>query len=82
VAFTDAVLQDLPHQPKQVGKRGLLPDATLEVCGDVAQRVRRRICEARLTRRNKGEEIASVTVSIGVEQFRMAESAEVMIEKV
>jgi diguanylate cyclase len=34
-----------------------------------------------LTRRTTGEEISSVTVSIGVAQFRMAESAEGMIER-
>ena len=40
-----------------------------------------RISEARLTRRATGQGISSVTVSIGVAQFRLAESAETMIER-
>ena len=59
----------------------VLPDTTLDVCADVAERVRRRISEARLTRRTTGEEISSVTVSIGVAQFRLAESGDSMIER-
>ena len=59
----------------------VLPGADLEVCAGVAERIRRRISEARLTRRTTGKEISSVTVSIGVAQFRMAESAEAMIER-
>lgn len=59
----------------------ILPGAALDTCFEVAERIRRRICEARLTRRATGEEISSVTVSIGVAQFRMAESADGMIER-
>jgi diguanylate cyclase len=59
----------------------VLPGADLGKCADVAERIRRRISEARLTRRATGQEIASVTVSIGVAQFRLAESAETMIER-
>jgi diguanylate cyclase len=59
----------------------VLPGADLEVCAGVAERIRRRISEARLTRRTTGKEISSVTVSIGVAQFRMAESAEAIIER-
>jgi diguanylate cyclase len=57
----------------------VLPGANLEACAEVAERIRHRIAEARLTRRSTGQEIASVTVSIGVAQFRLAESAEVMV---
>lgn len=59
----------------------VLPGATLDACVEVAERIRRRIGEARLTRRATGEEISSVTVSIGVAQFRMAELADGMIER-
>jgi len=59
----------------------VLPGADLGVCAEVAERIRRRISEARLTRRTTGQEISSVTVSIGVAQFRLAESAEAMIER-
>ena len=59
----------------------VLPGANLVACTEVAERIRRRISEARLTRRATGQEIASVTVSIGVAQFRLAESAEATIER-
>ena len=59
----------------------ILPGAPIEACADAAERIRRRISEARLTRRATGEEISSVTVSIGVAQFRMGESADGMIER-
>lgn len=59
----------------------VLPGTARDVCAEIAERIRRRISEARLTRRATGEEISSVTVSIGVAQFRLAESAEMMIER-
>ena len=59
----------------------VLPGANLAACAGVAERIRRRISEARLTRRTTGQAISSVTVSIGVAQFRLAESAEAMIER-
>jgi diguanylate cyclase len=59
----------------------VLPGANIEICAGVAERVRRRISEARLTRRTTGEEISNITVSIGVAQFRLAESAEAMVER-
>jgi len=59
----------------------VLPDADLDTCASVAERIRTRISEAHLTRRSTGEAISSITVSIGVAQFRLAESAEAMIER-
>ena len=59
----------------------VLPGADLAACAAVAERIRRRIAEARLTRRATGKEIGSITVSIGVAQFRLAELAEAMIER-
>jgi diguanylate cyclase len=59
----------------------VLPGADLDACADVAERIRRRISDARLTRRTTGQEISNVTVSIGVAQFKLAESAEAMIER-
>ena len=59
----------------------ILPGAALDTCFEVAERIRRRICEAKLTRRTTGEEISSVTVSIGVAEFRMAEAADGMIDR-
>lgn len=59
----------------------ILPGAPLDACGEVAERIRRRVSEARLTRRATGEQISSVTVSIGVAQFRLGETAEGLIER-
>ena len=59
----------------------VLRDTDLAACTEVAERIRRRISEARLTRRTTGQAISSITVSIGVAQFRLAESAEAMIER-
>ena len=59
----------------------ILPGAPLDACTEAAERVRRRISEARLTRRTTGEELTSVTVSIGVARFRMGESADRLIER-
>jgi len=59
----------------------VLPGAGLDACAEAAERIRRRISEARLTRRTTGEELTSVTVSIGVAQFRMGESANGLIQR-
>jgi diguanylate cyclase len=59
----------------------VLPGADLDRCAEAAERIRRRIAEGRLTRRSTGKEIASVTVSIGVAQFQLAEAAEATIER-
>ncbi len=59
----------------------VLPGADRAVSKEVAERVRRRISDAKLTRRTTGQEIGSVTVSIGVAQFRPGESAEALIER-
>jgi diguanylate cyclase len=81
------VLQDNVREGDLAARYGgeeliaVLPGADLEVCAGVAERIRSRISEARLTRRTTGKEISSVTVSIGVAQFRMPESAEAMIER-
>ena len=59
----------------------ILPGAAIDAGFEAAERVRRRIAEARLTRRTTGEEISSITVSIGVAQFRMGETADGLIER-
>jgi diguanylate cyclase len=81
------VLQDNVRESDLAARYGgeelmsVLPGANLDICAEVAERIRRRISEARLTRRATGEEISSVTISIGVAQFRLAESAEALIER-
>jgi diguanylate cyclase len=59
----------------------LLRGANIETCKAVAERIRCRIAAARLTRRSTGEEISSITVSIGVAQHRPGESSEALIER-
>jgi diguanylate cyclase len=59
----------------------VLPGTDLDQCTEIAERVRQRIADARLTRRATGEEISSITVSIGVAQFRLAESLEALVER-
>jgi len=59
----------------------VLADANLDSCAEVSERIRHRISDARLTRRATGEAISSVTVSIGIAQYRLAESADTLIER-
>jgi diguanylate cyclase len=81
------VLQDNVGQGGLAARYGgeeliaVLPGYDLAACADVAESIRLRISEARLTRRTTGQAITSITVSIGVAQFRLAESAEAMIER-
>ena len=58
-----------------------LPKADLLIARQVADRVRTRIADARLTRCSSGEEIGKVTISIVGAQFRLAEPAEAMFER-
>ncbi|MDE2063359.1 MAG: GGDEF domain-containing protein, partial [Bradyrhizobium sp.] len=81
------VLQDSVRECDLAARYGgeelmaILPGATIDACIEVAERIRRRIADARLTRRTTGEEISSVTVSIGVAQFRMGETADGLIAR-
>ncbi len=81
------VLQDSIREGDHAARYGgeelaaVLPGAELTVCHEVAERVRRRISEAKLKRRTTGQEIGSVTVSIGVAKFRPGESAEALLER-
>ena len=59
----------------------VLPGADLQSCTAVAERIRSRIAEARLTRRATGKEIGSITVSIGVAQFQGGESMADLIDR-
>jgi diguanylate cyclase len=59
----------------------VLPGAGLNTCREVAERIRRRISEAKIIQRSTGREIGGVTVSIGASLFRLGEPAEAMIER-
>jgi diguanylate cyclase len=81
------VLQDSVREIDLVARYGgeelivVVPGAGLAATKEVAERVRRRIADARLTKRTTGQEIGSVTVSIGVAQFRLAESSDALVER-
>lgn len=59
----------------------VLPGTGLEACRQIAERVRGVIAERRIRRRTTGEEISSITISIGVAEFRLGESEEKLIER-
>lgn len=59
----------------------VLPDADLATGVVVAERIRRAIAECRITRRSTGEVLPTITVSIGVAQFRPGESMSDLIER-
>jgi diguanylate cyclase len=65
---------DLPARLGGEELIAVLPGAELATCMAVAERIRRSISECRITRRSTGEELPSVTVSIGVAQFQLGES--------
>lgn len=59
----------------------VLPGADLGTSLGLAERIRRTISECHITRRTTGEAISSITVSIGVAQFKLGESIESLIER-
>jgi diguanylate cyclase len=60
---------------------GVLPGIDLAACRKVAERIRGVIAERRIRRRTTGEEIASITISVGVAEFRPGEAADGLIER-
>jgi diguanylate cyclase len=59
----------------------VLPGADLEACRQIAERVRSVVAERRIRRRTTGEEISSITISVGVAEFRPGESEDSLIER-
>lgn len=59
----------------------VLPTADMDTCVMVAERIRKSIAEARITRRASGEVLPGITVSIGVAQFRPGEPVSEFIER-
>lgn len=53
----------------------ILPGATLDEAGMVAERIRQAIAQRRLVRRSTGERIDTLTISIGVAMFRAGDTA-------
>lgn len=58
----------------------ICPRASLATCRDIAERVRSTMAERRIRRRTTGGEICSITISVGVAQFRPGEHAESLID--
>ena len=73
--------KDLPARFGGEELMAVLPGAELAVCEAVAERVGRSISECRITRRSTGELLPSITVSIGIAQFRHGESTAELIER-
>ncbi|MGB8400275.1 GGDEF domain-containing protein [Bradyrhizobium sp.] len=73
--------QDLPARYGGEELIAVLPGADLAVCEAAAERIRSSISECRITRRSTGERLPSITVSIGVAQFRPGESTAQLIER-
>ncbi len=59
----------------------VLPGMDLRTSQGLAEHIRRTIAECHITRRSTGEAISSITVSIGVAQFKLGESIESLIER-
>ena len=59
----------------------VLPGMNLQACQQIAERIRDVVAERRIRRRSTGEEISSISISVGVAEFRMGESTESLIER-
>jgi diguanylate cyclase len=59
----------------------VLPGVDLGGCRQIAERIRTAIAERRIRRRTTGEEISSITISVGVAEFRLGEPADSLIDR-
>lgn len=73
--------QDLPARYGGEELIAVLPDADLATCAEIAERIRRALAECRITRRSTGEILPSISVSIGVAQYRAGEAITDLIER-
>lgn len=73
--------QDLPARYGGEELIAVLPDADLTVSAEIAERIRRAIADARITRRSTGEILPNISVSIGVAQYRAGEAITDLIER-
>ncbi|WP_338305244.1 GGDEF domain-containing protein, partial [Bradyrhizobium ottawaense] len=62
--------QDLPARYGGEELIAVLPDADLATCAEIAERIRHALAECTITRRSTGEVLPSISVSIGVAQYR------------
>jgi diguanylate cyclase len=59
----------------------VLPGTDLQMCRQVAERIRASVAERRIRRRSTGEEISPITISIGAAALRPGEAAENLIDR-
>jgi diguanylate cyclase len=73
--------QDLPARYGGEELIAVLPCTELAICEAVAERIRRSVADCQITRRSTGQLLPTMTVSIGVAQFRPGESTTQLIER-
>jgi diguanylate cyclase len=73
--------QDLPARYGGEELIAVLPDADLAAAAEIAERIRRAIADARITRRSTGETLPNISVSVGVAQYRPGEAITDLIER-
>ena len=72
---------DLPARYGGEELIAVLPDADLATCAEIAERIRRAVADAKITRRSTGEVLPGITVSIGVAQYRAGETIADLVER-
>lgn len=81
------VLQERIRDGDMAGRYGgdelvvVCPGTDLAACHDIAETIRSTIAQRRIRRRTTGEDISSVTISVGVAAFRPGEPTESLIER-
>ncbi|MHC4050969.1 GGDEF domain-containing protein [Bradyrhizobium sp. 25ACV] len=73
--------QDLPARYGGEELIAVLPDADLATCAEIAEHIRHALAECTITRRSTGEVLPSISVSIGVAQYRAGEAITDLIER-
>jgi diguanylate cyclase len=73
--------QDLPVRYGGEELMAVLPGSDLQACVALGESIRKAISECKITRRSTGEALQSVTVSVGVAQWRPGESIPDLIER-
>ena len=59
----------------------VMPDADLDVARGLAERIRHRLGNRRIIRRNTGEDLGTVTLSAGVARYVFGEPIAALVER-
>lgn len=73
--------QDLPARYGGEEFAVVLPQTELEEARMIAERIRKRLNQKRITRRNTGEDLGVVTISIGAAQYDYGESMAALVAR-